>query len=41
MANYQELRVKVTSTQLSKLESSAKNETGTLLRINKENFQDE
>ena len=41
MANYQETRVKLTNTQLNNLKSAAKNSTGTILRINKENFQDE
>ena len=41
MANYQEARLKLTNTQLNKLKSSAKNKTGTILRINKKNFQDE
>ena len=41
MANYQEARVKQTNTQLNKLKSAAKNKTGTTLRINKKNFQDE
>ena len=35
MANYQEARVKLTNTQLNKLKSTAKNETGTILRLNK------
>ena len=41
MANYQEARVKLTNIQLNKLKSSAKTKTGTLLRINKNNFEDE
>ena len=41
MANYQEARVKLTNTQLSKLKSASKNKTGTILRINKKNFEDE
>ena len=41
MVNYQEARVKLTNTQLTKLKSAAKNKTGTILRINKKNFQDE
>ena len=41
MANYQEVRVKLTNTKLSKLKSAAKNKTGTILRINKKNFEDE
>ena len=39
MANYQEARVKLTNTQLSKLKSAAKNKTGTILRLKK--FEDE
>ena len=41
MANYQEVRVKLTNTQLNKLKSAAKNMTGTILRLNKKNFEDE
>ena len=41
MANYQEVRVKLTNTQLSKLKSATKNKTETILRINKKNFGDE
>ena len=41
MANYQEARVKLRNTQLKKLKSAAKNITGTILRINKKNFEDE
>ena len=41
MTNYQEARVKLTNTQLNKLKSAAKNKTGTILRINKKNFEDE
>ena len=41
MANYQEVRVKLTNTQLSKLKSAAKNKAGTILRLNKKNFEDE
>ena len=41
MTNYQEARVKVTNTQLNKLKSAAKNKTGTILRLNKKNFEDE
>ena len=41
MVNYQEARVKVTNTQLNKLKSAAKNKTGTMLRLNKKNFEDE
>ena len=41
MANYQEVRVNLTNTQLTKLKSAAKNQTGALLGTNKKNFQDE
>ena len=41
MSNYQEARVKITNTQLSKLKSAAKPKTGTILRFNKKNFEDE
>ena len=41
MANYQEARVKLTNTQLNKLKSAAKKKTGTILRSNKKNFEDE
>ena len=41
MASYEEARVKVTNTQLNKLRSAEKNNTGTTLRITKKNFQDE
>ena len=41
MANYQEARVKLTNAQLNKLKSVAKNQTGTILRLNKKNFEDE
>ena len=37
----QKVKVKLTNTQLNKLESAAKSKTGTILRINKKNFQDE
>ena len=40
-ANYQEARIKLTNTQLHKLKSAAKNKTGTILRLNKKNFEDE
>ena len=40
MANYQEARVKLTNTQLSKLKSATKNKAGTILRLNKKNFED-
>ena len=34
IANYQEVRLKLTNTQLNKLKSTAKNKTGTVSRIN-------
>ena len=40
MANYEEVRVKLTINQLKKLESAAKNITGTTLRIIKKNLRD-
>ena len=40
MANYEEARVKVTNTQLHKLKLAAKNKTGTIIKINKNNFED-
>ena len=41
MVNYHEARVKLTNKQLNKLKSAAKNKTGTILRSNKKNFEDE
>ena len=41
MTNYQEVKVKLTNTQLNKLKSSAENRTETILRLNKKNCQDE
>ena len=41
MANYQKAIVKLTSTRLKKLKSTAKNKTGTILSIKKANFLDE
>ena len=41
MANYREARVKLTNIQLNKLKSAAKNKPGKILRLNKENFEDE
>ena len=41
MAIYQEAKVKLTNTQLSKLKSAAKNKTGTIFRLNQKNFEDE
>ena len=35
------MRVKLTNRQLSKLKSAAKNKAGTILRLNKKNFEDE
>ena len=40
MANYHEARVKRKNTQINKLKSPAKNKTVTILRINKDKFQD-
>ena len=40
MANYQQARVKLTNTQLNKLKSAAKNQTGTILRLNKKKLED-
>ena len=41
MTNYQETRVKLTNTQLNKIKSAAKNMAGTILRLNKEKFENE
>ena len=41
MVNYQEAKVKLTNTQLNKLKSATTNKTGTILRLNKKNFEDE
>ena len=41
MAIYQKVRVKLTNAQLNKLKSATKNKTGTILRLNKKNFEDE
>ena len=43
MVNYQEARVKqqLTTAQLNKLKSAAKNKTGTILTLNKKNFEDD
>ena len=35
------MRVKLTNTQSNKLKSAAKNKTGTILRLNKKNVEDE
>ena len=40
MASYQEGRVKLTNIQLNKFKICSKNEIGTILRLNKKNFQD-
>ena len=40
MTNYQEARVKITNTQLGKLKNAAKTKIGTILKMNKKNFQD-
>ena len=39
MPDYEEATVKLTNTKLSNWKSSAKNKTGTTLRITKKNFQ--
>ena len=41
MGNYEEVRVKLTSTQLNKLKPAAKNETGATLRITETNIEAE
>ena len=41
MTNYEEARVKLTNTQLSKLKSAANINTGTTLRTTEKNFQGE
>ena len=41
MASYEKARVKLTNTQLNKINSATKNKTGTTLTITKENCQDE
>ena len=40
MVNYDEARVKLSNTQLSKLKNAAKNKTGISLIITKKNVQD-
>ena len=40
MTSYQEARVKLTNTQLSKLKSATKKKTWTTLAITKKNFED-
>ena len=39
MGNYEEARVKLTNTQLNKLQSATKNKTGTTVRLTKKNFE--
>ena len=41
MANYPEVKVELTNTQLNKLKSVEKNRTGTILRTNNESFLDD
>ena len=41
MVNYRELRVELTNMQLSKLKSAVKSKTRTILRLNKENIEEE
>ena len=41
MVNYEEARVKLTNTQLSKFKYPAKNKTGTTLRMTKKCFKNE
>ena len=41
MLNYQEVRINLTNTKLTKLKYAAKNKEGTILRLLKENFEDE
>ena len=41
MEYYQEAKVKLTNTLLNELTSVAKYKTGTILRLNKKNFEDE
>ena len=41
MAINQTAEIKLTNTQLNKLKSPARNKTGTILRLNKKNFEDE
>ena len=40
MADYQDARVKLTNTQFNKLKFTTKNKTGSILGLNKKNFQD-
>ena len=39
MGNYQEARIKLTNTKIKKIKSAAKNKIGTMLRLNKKNFE--
>ena len=39
MRNYQEARIKLTNTKIKKIKSAAKNKIGTMLRLNKKNFE--
>ena len=41
MGNYQEVRVKLTNTQLNKLKFAAKIKTGTILKLDKNKCEDE
>ena len=41
MANFQEIRAKLTNVQLNKLKYTARNHTGTTLKITRKNFQNE
>ena len=41
MGNCQEVRVKLTNTQLNKLKSASKNKTGATLRLTKKSIEDE
>ena len=40
IGNYEEARVKLTNTQLTKIKFAAENNTGTTLRITKNKYQD-
>ena len=39
MGNHQEARIKLTNTKIKKIKSAAKNKIGTMLRLNKKNFE--
>ena len=41
MLNYQEVRINLTNTKLTKLKYATKNKKGTILRLLKKNFEDE